>query len=257
MKVVILAGGFGTRIAEESGTRPKPMVEIGGHPILWHVMKIYSAYGIKDFIICAGYKSEVIKNFFANYLLQKSDITFDTKNGTTTIERNGVEDWKVTVVDTGQDSMTGGRLARVKKYIGNETFMMTYGDGVGDINIKELIDFHKKEGVLATVTAVKTPGRFGAFILDPGQTKVQHFREKESDDGTRINAGFFVLEPEVFNYIKDDQTVWEQEPLQQLSKEGKLAGFRHNGFWQPMDSLRDKNLLEEIWGKGNASWKVW
>ena len=257
MKVVILAGGYGTRISEESGIRPKPMVEIGGKPILWHIMKIYSHYGIKDFIICAGYKAEVIKNFFAGYLLHSRDIQFDVANNKINILKDGVEEWNVIVADTGDKVMTGGRLKRAKEYIGNETFLMTYGDGVSDIDINELIEFHKSQNVYATTTAVKAPGRFGTFKLEEGQTKISNFREKAEDDGIRINGGFFVLEPEVFDYIEGDNTTWELEPMQKLAHDGKLAGFRHNGFWQNMDSLRDKNILEEMWNKENPPWKVW
>ncbi|MBI4067567.1 glucose-1-phosphate cytidylyltransferase [Candidatus Gottesmanbacteria bacterium] len=257
MKAVILAGGYGTRISEESGIRPKPMVEVGGHPILWHIMKTYSHYGINDFIICCGYKSYLIKDYFANYHLRNSDITFDLASHTMEIHKNGAENWKVTLVETGESTMTGGRIKRVKDYIGNETFCLTYGDGVSDINIGTLINFHRKEKALATLTAVQPPGRFGAFTLEEGQKTISSFMEKPRGDGAWINGGYFVLEPEVFNYIEGDETIWEQEPMRKLANEGKLAAYRHNGFWQNMDTLRDKNLLEDIWQEGQAPWKIW
>ena len=257
MKVVILAGGYGTRISEESGVRPKPMVEIGGKPILWHIMKAYSAYGLNEFIICCGYKSDVIKDYFANYSLYDSDVTFDIGNHTMKIHKNGAEEWKVTLVETGEDSMTGGRLKKVKDYVGNETFCLTYGDGISNVNIEKLIKFHKKKKAFATVTAVQSPGRFGAFSLRSGQDKISSFREKPLDEGVWINGGFFVLEPEVFDYIAGEQIVWEREPMQRLAREGKLVAYKHTGFWHPMDTLRDKNVLEQIWQKGDAPWKVW
>lgn len=255
MKAVILAGGFGTRISEESGVRPKPMVEIGGKPILWHIMKIYSAYGINDFIICLGYKGHLIKEYFANYCLNNSDVTFNMRKNTSQIHCNHTEPWSVTLVHTGQNSMTGGRLKRVQEYIGNETFCMTYGDGVSDVNIGELVKFHRQQGVLATLTAVQQPGRFGAFNLSLEDTRIEQFTEKPvGNDQPWINGGFFVLEPEVLNYIDDDQTTWEKKPLELLAKEGELAAFRHRGFWQPMDTLRDKHLLEDLWQTGKAPW---
>lgn len=257
MKVVILAGGYGTRLSEETSIRPKPMAEIGGKPILWHVMKIYSSYGYNDFIICCGYKSHVIKEYFANYVLSQADVTFDLKNHKMRLLKNGAEPWKVTLVDTGIDTMTGGRLKSIKKYVDNQCFFFTYGDGVSDIDLKKLLKFHKKQKVLATVTAVAPPGRFGGISLKPNQTKVFHFREKPKGDGVWINGGFFVLEPQVFKYIKNGETVWEQEPMRQLSREGKLAAFKHEGFWHPMDTLRDKNVLEKMWQEGKAPWKVW
>lgn len=257
MKVVILAGGYGTRISEESGVRPKPMVEIGGLPILWHVMKIYSTYGLNDFIICCGYKSNVIKDYFANYSLHRSDVTFDLANQRTTYHRNGVEPWRVTLLETGENTMTGGRLKRVKEYIGNETFCFTYGDGVTDINISDLIVFHKKQNTFATMTAVQPPGRFGAFSLAKDQSKVTSFREKPRGDGAWINGGYFVLEPDVFDYIKEDATVWEMEPLQKLARDGKLSVYKHLGYWQNMDTLRDKMVLEGEWQSGQPPWKVW
>jgi len=257
MKAVILAGGFGTRISEESSIRPKPMVEIGGNPILWHIMKIYSAYGINDFIICCGYKGYIIKEYFANYFLHRADVTFDIQNNKMEILQNAVEPWKVTLVDTGENTMTGGRLKRVKKNVGLETFCMTYGDGVSDIPIDKLIEYHRQQKILATLTAVQPPGRFGAFNLDSGHNLISSFNEKPKGDGSWINGGFFVLEPEVLEYIEDDSTVWEQEPLKCLAKENNLAAYKHYGFWQPMDTLRDKNLLEKWWQKRNAPWKVW
>lgn len=255
MKAVILAGGYGTRISEESGVRPKPMVEVGGRPVLWHIMKIYSAYGINDFIICLGYKGHIIKEYFANYALNNSDVTFNMRNGTMDVHRNESEPWKVTLVQTGQDSMTGGRLKRVKEYIGNHTFCMTYGDGVSDVNIGECIKFHREHGTLATLTAVQQPGRFGAFNLAAEETKISHFKEKpKGAEMPWINGGYFVLEPEVIDYIASDDTSWEKEPLEALASEGELSAYRHTGFWQPMDTLRDKNYLEELWQKGEAPW---
>lgn len=257
MKAVIFAGGFGSRMSEESGIRPKPMVEIGGKPILWHIMKMYSYYGINDFVILCGYKSHVIKEYFANYALQKADITFDFTNRTTQIHKNSAEDWKVTLIETGEDAMTGGRLKKAKDYIGNETFCLTYGDGVSDINITSLIEFHKKSSALVTMTAVQPPGRFGAFTLRQDQTTIENFREKPNGDGAWINGGFFVIEPEALSYIENEQTVWEQEPLQKLAEEGKLQAYKHNRFWQCMDTLRDKNYLDGLLQKGQAPWKTW
>jgi glucose-1-phosphate cytidylyltransferase len=258
MKAVLLAGGFGTRISEESGIRPKPMVEIGGKPILWHIMKIYAHYGINEFIICLGYKGYIIKEYFANYFLYQSDVTFDLKYNNMSILNNQSEEWKVTLVDTGISSMTGGRLKRVKKYVGNETFCMTYGDGVSDVNIEELLKFHKAQQAVATLTAVQEPGRFGIISLKGDQTKVTSFREKQNDEKTGwVNGGFFVLEPEVFDYIDGDDTVFEKTPLERLTSDNKLAAFRHAGFWQPMDTIRDKNVLEDLWNAGNAPWKIW
>jgi glucose-1-phosphate cytidylyltransferase len=256
MKAVILAGGYGTRISEETGVRPKPMVEIGGRPILWHIMKIYSVYGVNEFIVCCGYKGHVIKEYFANYFLNMSDVTFDLRHNRTQVHQNGAEPWKVTLVDTGDGTMTGGRLKRVKDYIGPETFCFTYGDGVSDIDIAQLIAFHRKEKALATLTAVQTPGRFGAFNLAEGQSRVASFREKPKGDGAWINGGFFVLEPGVMDYIEGDATVWEQEPLINLARDGMLSAYRHHGFWHPMDTLRDKNVLEDLW-QSRKPWKVW
>jgi len=257
MKAVILAGGLGTRLSEESTIRPKPMVEIGGKPILWHIMKIYSSYGINEFIIACGYKSNVIKEYFANYALRKADVTFDLKNNSLKIHKNGVEDWKITLVETGDQTMTGGRIKRVQEYIGNETFCLTYGDGVTDLNIADLIKFHKNQKVSATLTAVQPPGRFGAFTLGKTDKKIKNFNEKPKGDGAWINGGFFVLEPEVFKYIKGDSTTWEQEPMKKLARAGKLAAYKYPGFWQNMDTLRDKNILENMWKSGNAPWNVW
>ena len=257
MKAVILAGGYGTRISEETVVKPKPMVEIGDKPILWHIMKIYAAHGINDFIICLGYKGYIIKEYFANYMLYMSDVTFDLRKNKMEIHQTGTEPWGVTLIDTGESAMTGGRLKRVKDYIGNETFCLTYGDGVSDINIKNLIDFHRDQGTVATLTAVQSPGRFGAFRLDQNQQKISAFKEKPKGDGAWINGGFFVLEPGVMDYIEGDSTIWEREPMEKLALEGELAAYRHEGFWQPMDTLRDKNTLEKLWESGRAPWKVW
>lgn len=257
MKAVILAGGLGTRLSEETGIKPKPMVEIGGLPILWHIMKIYSSHGVNEFIICLGYKGHVIKEYFANYTLIKSDVTFDFNTNSVEYQKNGTEPWKVSLIDTGALSMTGGRLKRVKQYIGDETFCMTYGDGVSDINITELIAYHREQKKLATLTAVKPPGRFGAFKLDKNQQQVTSFKEKPDGDGAWINGGFFVLEPQILDDIEGDTTVWEQEPLEALADSGNLSAFRHQGFWHPMDTLRDKRYLEGLWEKGQAPWKLW
>ncbi|HYG41203.1 MAG TPA: glucose-1-phosphate cytidylyltransferase [Cytophagales bacterium] len=260
MKAVILAGGFGTRISEESGVKPKPMVEIGGMPILWHIMKIYSSYDINEFIICCGYKGYVIKEWFANYILRMADVTFDMSTNKMELHHHKSEPWKVTLVETGENSMTGGRLKRVRNYVGDDTFCLTYGDGVSNVNIAETIRFHREHRRLATLTAVQPPGRFGLIHLADSETIVQNFREKPKADGDGsawINGGFFVLEPGVFDYIDGDETVWEKGPMELLSKDGELVAFRHLGFWQPMDSLRDKNVLEEIWKTGKAPWKVW
>lgn len=256
MKAVILAGGLGTRLSEETSTRPKPMVEIGGKPILWHIMKMYSAHGINDFIICCGYKGYVIKEYFANYFLHMSDVTFNMRDNTMEVHDKRAEAWNVTLVDTGDDSMTGGRLRRVAEYVKNEeSFCFTYGDGVGDIDIGATIAFHEKHGKAATLTATYPPGRFGALDIRQGQ--VLNFKEKPKGDGAMINGGFFVLKPEVLKYISDDSCVWEQEPLMTLASDEQLMAFEHQGFWQPMDTLRDKHLLEELWMSGKAPWKSW
>ena len=257
MKVVLLAGGFGTRISEESHLKPKPMIEIGGQPILWHIMKEYSSYGFNEFVICAGYKQQVIKEYFANYYLHRSDITFDfTAQNEMEVHNNVAEPWKVSIVDTGLNTMTGGRIKRVRDYIGNDTFMLTYGDGVCDINIKELYDFHKKSGKLATMTAIQPGGRFGTLDIDESNT-IERFSEKRKEDGGWINGGYMVIEPQVIDYIDGDQTVFEREPLERLAAEGQLQAYKHDGFWQCMDTLRDKNLLEELLEQNKAPWKIW
>jgi len=256
MKAIILAGGLGTRISEETSTRPKPMVEIGGKPLLWHIMKTYSAHGIHDFVICCGYKGYVIKEYFANYFLHMSDVTFDMESNKMEVHQRSAEPWRVTLVDTGEETMTGGRLKRVADYVNDEeAFCFTYGDGVSDVDITKLIAFHKTQNVKATLTATTPPGRFGA--LEMNGNKVNCFREKPKGDGAMINGGFFVLSPKVFNYLIDDETVWERDPLQRLAEEGNLAAFHHQGFWQPVDTLRDKMHLEELWQSGKAPWKVW
>ena len=257
MKVVILAGGYGTRISEESAVRPKPMVEIGPEPILWHVMKIYAHYGLTDFVVACGYKGDIIEEYFASLALSHSDVTFDLQQNTIEYHHSSTEPWRVTCVDTGLDSMTGGRLRRLREYLDDETFCMTYGDGVADIDIPREITFHKKHGLLATMAAVLPPGRFGAFSLDAGQTVVESFQEKPAGDGAWINGGFFVLEPEVIDYIESDLDIWERSPMQKLATAGQLSAFRHAGFWQPMDSLRDKHVLENHWSSGVPPWVVW
>lgn len=257
MKAVILAGGVGTRLTEETTVKPKPLVAVGDQPILVHVMKIYSAYGINDFIICCGYKGYLIKEYFATYFLRMSDVTFDMRFNQTSIHNGYAEPWRVTLIDTGDETMTGGRLKRVREHIGNETFCLTYGDGVSDLNISDLVKFHKQQKTLATLTAVQPPGRFGAVILREGESKIKSFREKPEGDGAWINGGFFVLEPEVIDYIKDDSTVWEREPLEKLARDGQLSAYRHMGFWQAMDTLRDKHFLEDLWKSGNPPWKIW
>lgn len=256
MKAVILAGGLGTRLSEETGSKPKPMVEIGGKPILWHILKIYSYYGVNDFVICCGYKGYVIKEFFSNYFLHQSDVTFNMKDNKIVIHEERAEPWTVTLVDTGDNSMTGGRLKRVLPYIKNEeSFFFTYGDGLADINIRELIKFHKSHGKEATITAVYPPGRFGALILD--NNKVEKFEEKPRGDGSLINGGFFILSPKVIERIDGDNTIWEQEPLKGLASDGELMSFKHEGFWQPMDTLRDKIYLERLFEENKAPWKIW
>lgn len=256
MKVVILAGGFGTRISEESHLKPKPMIEIGDYPILWHIMKSYSHYGFNDFVICLGYKGYLIKEYFANYFLHRSDVTIDLAGNSMEIHDTKSEPWKVTLVDTGLHTATGGRIKRVRKYIGEETFMLTYGDGVADVCLPELLGFHRAHGRLATITAVQPPGRFGALSLD-GSDAVRAFQEKPEGDGAWINGGFFVLEPQALDYIDGDDILWEKQPLTQLSSDGELVAYRHRGFWKPMDTLRDKMELENLWGEGRAPWKTW
>ena len=257
MKAVILAGGLGTRLSEETAVRPKPMVEIGGKPILWHIMKIYSAHNINEFIVCCGYKGYILKEFFANYFLHTSDVTFDVQNNQVEFHHSNAEPWKVTLVDTGDNTMTGGRIKRVKEYIGGETFCLTYGDGVTDLDIGQVLAFHKSQRTLATLTAVQPPGRFGAFSRPEKETRIHSFREKLKGDGAWINGGYFVLEPQVIDYIREDCTVWEQEPMRDLAEEGMLSAFRHHGYWQNMDTLHDKNILEELWQSGKAPWKLW
>lgn len=257
MKVVILAGGLGTRISEETEVKPKPMVEIGGYPILWHIMKIYSYYGFNEFIICCGYKGYAIKNYFHNFYLHNTDVTFDLQRNEVTYHHSESEPWKVTLVDTGLSTMTGGRLKRIQPYIDGDTFMVTYGDGVGDVDIPRLLSFHKKNGRLATLTAVQPHGRFGAIEMAEGNA-VTSFQEKPAGDGAWINAGFFVLEPEVFEYITEgDQTIWERTPLETLAHTNQLDAYTHDGFWRPMDTLRDKLELDKIWASGEAPWMVW
>ena len=256
MKAVILAGGLGTRISEETYLKPKPMIEIGGKPILWHIMKMYSYYGINEFIICCGYKGYLIKEYFSNYFLHQSDVTIDIKNNSIEVHQVSSEPWKITLINTGNLSMTGGRLKRVKHFVKDEEFFFfTYGDGLSDINIKKSLDFHLKNKKLATITAVQPPGRFGA--LEIKENLVKSFIEKPSGDGSFINGGFFILSPKVIDYIKDDQTVWENEPLNKLASDSQLMAYHHKGFWQPMDTLREKNLLEEMWNSGNIPWKKW
>lgn len=255
MKAVILAGGLGTRLSEETNLRPKPMVEIGGKPILWHIMKIYSAHGIHDFIICLGYKGYMIKEYFANYFLHTSDVTFDMKHNKMHVHQNTAEPWTVTLVDTGEQTMTGGRLKRVKEYLGNEDFCFTYGDGVSDVDISAVVKLHKQQQRLATVTATQPPGRFGAIEFEGNHVKA--FKEKPKGDGSWINGGFFVLSPKVIDYIADDSTIWEQEPMHNLATDNQMSAYFHEGFWQPMDTLREKHLLEDLWQSDKAPWKVW
>jgi glucose-1-phosphate cytidylyltransferase len=255
MKAVILAGGLGTRISEETSVRPKPMVEIGGKPVLWHIMKVYSAHHITEFIICLGYKGYVIKEYFANYFLHMSDVTFDMENNSMHVHQNNSEPWRVTLVDTGEHTMTGGRIRRIASYVKGEDFCCTYGDGVGNVDITSLLAFHKEQGRLATLTATQPPGRFGAINM--ANHEVRSFQEKPQGDGGWINGGFFVLSPKVIDYIEDDSTVWEREPMEKLAADGQMSAYLHHGFWQPMDTLRDKTHLEELWASGSAPWKVW
>jgi glucose-1-phosphate cytidylyltransferase len=255
MKAVILSGGLGTRISEETIVRPKPMIEIGGKPILWHIMKLYSSYNIHDFVICLGYKGYVIKEYFANYFLHMSDVTFDMANNKIEIHQNNAEPWRVTLVETGEHTMTGGRLKRVAEYLGDEDFCFTYGDGLSNVDINALIAYHKQQNTLATLTAIQPPGRFGSLCVE--DKHVVGFKEKPQGDGGWINGGFFVLSPKVLDYIKDDDTVWEKFPLERLAEEGQLSAYYHDGFWHAMDTLRDKNLLEDLWKSGDAPWKIW
>jgi len=254
MKAVILAGGLGTRISEETTVRPKPMIEIGGMPILWHIMKIYSTYGINEFILCCGYKGYLIKEYFANYFLHNSDVTLDISQNKMDVHQKFVEPWKITLVDTGINTMTGGRLKRVRKYLDNDTFCFTYGDGLANVNISKLISFHKEVGTLVTLTAVQPTGRFGILRMDGDH--VEHFVEKPHGDGNWVNGGFFVVEPKAFEYIDGDNSVWEREPLERLAREGELSAYKHEGFWHPLDTLRDKNHLDELWNS-KPPWKIW
>jgi len=255
MKAVILAGGLGTRLSEETDVRPKPMVEIGGYPIIWHIMKIYYRYGVRDFVVCLGYKGYMIKEYFVNYWRHASDVTVNTRTGDVSVHRHFSEDWNVSLIDTGQNTMTGGRLRRVREHLGDEDFFLTYGDGVADVDIDALLSFHHRQNKLATITAVRPPGRFGALHIEDGV--VSRFLEKPDGDGGVINGGFFVLSPKVIDLISDDDTVWEREPLERLAADGQLSAYLHDGFWQPMDTLRDKHQLEQLWDKGAAPWKLW
>ncbi len=257
MKVVLLAGGFGTRLSEETDIKPKPMVEIGGNPMLWHIMKIYSSYGFNDFVVALGYKGYLIKEYFSNYFLHQSDVTIDMRKNKLEVHNCHAEPWKITMIDTGQGTMTGGRIARVRDYIGDEPFMLTYGDGVANVNIAELVKFHKKHKKLATITAIQPAGRFGALNINESKKNVMSFTEKPKGDNAWINGGFFVVEPEALDYIEGDSTIWEKEPLQNLAAEGELMAYKHHDFWKCMDTLRDKQELESLWTSGKAPWKVW
>ncbi|WP_295768792.1 glucose-1-phosphate cytidylyltransferase [uncultured Mucilaginibacter sp.] len=256
MKVVLLAGGLGTRLSEETVTRPKPMVEIGGMPILWHIMKIYSSYGYNDFVVCLGYKGYVVKEYFANYFLHKSDVTIDLSDNSIKVHDSQAEPWRITLVDTGNESMTGGRIKRIQSHIGNETFMLTYGDGVSNVNVEQLVEFHKRNGKMCTVTSVQPSGRFGALNITNNFT-VESFMEKPKGDGAWINGGFFVCEPQVFDFIEGDATIWEREPMEKIAAIGEMGAYKHDGYWKPMDTLRDKHELEQDWLANKAQWKVW
>jgi len=256
MKVVLLAGGYGTRISEESTIRPKPMVEIGGKPILWHIMKLYSTYGFDDFIVCLGFKGYVIKEYFANYFLHMADVTFDMSTNRMIVHKQKAESWKVTLVDTGLNTMTGGRIKRIREFVGNETFMVTYGDGLSNQDLGELVSFHRRHGKIGTMTTVQPSGRFGAVDMDKND-EIKAFVEKPRGDGAWINGGFFVFEPQIFEYIDNDEIIFERQPLEKLSREGQLMAFRHEGFWKPMDTLREKHEFEDLWNSGNAPWKLW
>ncbi len=257
MQAVILAGGLGTRLAEETSLRPKPMVEIGGRPILWHIMKIYSNHGINDFVICCGYRGDVIKEYFANYLLRTADVTIDLRKNEVEVHHTAAEDWRVTLIDTGPDTGTGGRLRRVRDYINDGTFAFTYGDGVSNVDVTKTLEYHRKQKTLATLTAVQPPGRFGAFKLNDNSGHITSFREKPVGDGAWINGGFFLLEPAAIDYVTDDALFWEQSPLEKLADDRQLSAYKHHGFWAAMDTLRDKQVLEEMWNSGNAPWKTW
>ncbi|MBP7275033.1 MAG: glucose-1-phosphate cytidylyltransferase [Kiritimatiellae bacterium] len=257
MKAVILAGGLGTRLSEETGLRPKPMIEIGGRPILWHILKLYSAYEVRDFIICCGYRGHMIKEYFANYFLHNADVTFDIQNNRMEIHGHVAEPWRVTLLDTGDASGTGGRLRRVAHHLDDEPFCFTYGDGLSDVNIRELVEFHRQKGALVTMTAIQPPGRFGTFTLDEQQFKIVNFREKARSETSWVNGGFFVVQPKALDYIADDKTFWEAAPMEQLAADGQLVAYKHRGFWQCMDHLRDKMILEDLWASGKAPWKVW
>ncbi len=256
MKVVILAGGYGTRISEESAARPKPMIEIGERPVLWHIMKTYSAHGYDEFVICCGYRGYMIKEYFSNYFLHNCDVTFDMRGGGMTVHQASAEPWKVTCVDTGADTQTGGRLSRVREYVGGETFMLTYGDGVADVDIPALVAFHEAGGRVGTITAVQPAGRFGSLGIGEGD-RVERFTEKPAGDGAWVSGGYFVLDPPIFDYVDGDDTILEREPLEALAADGQLDAYKHRGFWQPMDTQRDKRLLDELWASGRAPWKVW
>ncbi len=257
MKVVLLAGGFGTRLSEETGLRPKPMIEIGGKPIIWHIMKLYSAYGFNEFVICLGYKGYMIKEYFANYFLHQSDLTINLKGNSIEWHDSQAEGWKITLKDTGLHSMTGGRIKNIREFVGKETFMLTYGDGVSNVNLKELSEFHRKHRKHVTVTAVQPSGKFGSLNIDSETGLVKSFLEKPKGDGAWVNGGFFVCEPEIFEYIQDDKTIWEREPLEKIAKDNQLISYKHHGFWKPMDTLRDKEDLENLWASGQAEWKIW